>query len=93
MTQVTRERSGVLAGHFADGRGHDTDMTCCEPPCTQRDDDGCGDDADLGRCDACGYVFHDIPRDSDDAHGELCCGSAEDCASPDLCITHDAFIA
>lgn len=62
-----------------------------EPVCTQRDDDGCKSDPNLGTCDACGYVLHNIPRDTDTAHDELCCGSKDVCASTDLCDTHSMF--
>jgi hypothetical protein len=57
--------------------------------CTGKDDDGCAGDPELGRCVACGYVFHDVPRDTDEAHGELCCGT-QPCsvAEDDLCVTH-----
>lgn len=41
-----------------------------EIPCTQKDDDPCS--RVLGRCNICGYVNHDIPRYSDEAHYELC---------------------
>jgi len=26
---------GPLAGHYADGRGHDTDLSCCQPKATK----------------------------------------------------------
>jgi hypothetical protein len=47
----------------------DEDVTTC----TQEDDDSCATSThpSLGRC-GCGYVFHDIPRSTDDAHDELC---------------------
>lgn len=44
----------------------------CEPRCTQDETDSCADDPALGMCGVCGYVYHDIPRATDDAHGELC---------------------
>lgn len=28
--ETMREVSGILAGHVADGNGHNTDMTCCD---------------------------------------------------------------
>lgn len=40
--------------------------------CTGEPDDGCSLDASLGLCSDCGYIFHDIPRDSDNAHDNLC---------------------
>ena len=45
-----------------------------EPVCTQTDGDECATSThpSLGRCPDCGYVFHDIPRSTDDAHDELC---------------------
>lgn len=65
-------------------------------PCTQQADDPCRfidtDEHPWGKCKACGYVTHDVQRDPDLAHEELCCGSAT-CAATDsgLCITHDSY--
>jgi hypothetical protein len=61
------------------------------PVCTQKDDDGCADDPNLGRCPACSYLYHDEPRSTDDAHDELCCGTKPhtDRGLDYVCITHD----
>lgn len=62
--------------------------------CTGEDTDPCSTIPSLGRCVACHYVFHDIPRGTDEAHGELCCGkpSSRECQSSlrpgDTCVTH-----
>jgi hypothetical protein len=55
--------------------------------CTGHEDDGCA--ADLGTCDACGYVYHDLPQAADNAHDDLCCGTPS-CTMPHgrICVTH-----
>jgi hypothetical protein len=61
--EIVRLSDGVII--YLEGEVEETTS------CTQRDDDGCSTHPWLGIC-ACGYVYHDIPRATDDAHGELC---------------------
>lgn len=44
-------------------------------------------------CPACEYVSYNIPRREDDAHDELCCGTAAACSAlpGDLCVTHEGY--
>ena len=74
------------------GRQDDPSMTDAGTSCTGTDDDCCSADPELGTCPACGYVTHDatITPSRDEAHGELCCGSAGACtvSAGELCVTH-----
>ena len=106
VTRVTYDVTD--AGHEAHGTDGRHWVTCdaCDdaygeaPICTGQDDDGCREDPDLGACEACGFVRHDIPTSAENAHDDLCCGSVT-CTVPeevaadanpflaDLCVTHD----
>jgi hypothetical protein len=45
-------------------------------------------------CITCGYIEYDIPRNSDEAHGELCCGMIQ-CSEVGkingMCVTHKVY--
>ena len=89
--------------HLAAFMGDCNVVTCevCGPlRCTGDDSDACR--RTIGQCAACGYVMHDIPRSSDTAHDDLCCGYRTEAECRDeaartgddyICVTHQRDVA